>query len=351
MSEIGTVQIGDRIIGPGHPVFIIADIGLTNGGDLERTFNLIDIAKDLGVDAIKFQMIGPEYLLGDREITYTYPTLNDGPKTENMFEMFSSLSYSSAEWKKIANAVQDAGLEFICTSHYVGAVDILEECNVACHKICTWSVTHKRLIQKIGRTRKPMLMDLGASTEHSLLKLIDWFVSSGGDEIIPLHDFHTTVLSEMNFRNIKRLKQIFSSPVGFTSADEKTSQDFMAMGMDIDIIEKRLTLDKTIPENGHWKSMEPDEFHQWVKTIKELEIALGSSTIKPSQGDREISRWAFKSLFAIEDIKKGSIIDDHMIDGRRPGSGISVKNVDSVIGRLATNDIPKDTMLSWEMLS
>ena len=124
----------------------------------------------------------------------------------------------------------------------------------------------------------------------------------------------------------------------------------MAMGMDINVIEKRLTIDRTIPKNGHWKAMEPDEFHQWVKTIRNLETALGSSTIKPTQGDIETSKWAFKSLFSVEDIKKGNIIEDYMIDGRRPGSGISVKNIDSVVGRRATEDIPAESMLSWEML-
>ena len=351
MSEISTVKIGDRIIGPGHPVFIIADVGLTNGGDLERTFKLIDIAKELGVDAIKFQMIGPEYLLGDKEITYTYPTMNDGPQTENMFEMFSALNYSPSEWKEISERVTSVGLEFVCTSHYFGAVDILEECDVKCHKICSWSVTHKRLIQKLGTTGKPMFMDMGSSTESSLLELIGWHANSGGGEIIPLHDFHTTALDEMNFRNINRLKKIFSSPVGFTSPDEKIHQDFMAMGMEINVLEKRLTHDKTIPKNGHWKALEPDEFKQWMQTIKELEIALGSSTIKPSKNDISTSSWAFKSLFAIQDVKKGCVVEDQMIDGRRPGTGISAKYVDNIIGRRAQKDIKKGTMLSWEMFS
>jgi sialic acid synthase SpsE len=351
MDDIAPVKIGDRLIGPGQPVFIIADVGLTNGGDLKRTFMLIDIAKELGVDAIKFQIIGPDYLLGDREITYTYPTVNDGLKTENMYEMFSALNFSASEWNKISDAVKSAGLEFICTSHYLGAVDILEQCNVNCHKICSWSVTHKRLIQKIGKTGKPMFMDLGTSTQSSLLELIDWYVNSGGTEIIPLHDFHTNELSEMNFRNIKKLKQIFSSPVGYTAPDQSTHHDFMAMGMEINVLEKRLTHDRSIPKNGHWKSMEPDEFKQWIKTIKELEISMGSSRIQPSKSDIKTSNWAFNSLFAIKNIKNGCHINDQMVDGLRPGTGISAKKVDDIIGKRANCDIKSGTMITWEMLN
>ena len=350
MSEATTVRIGNRVVGDGHPLFVIADIGLTNGGDINRTFDLIEIAKSLGVDALKFQMIGPEFLLGDRKITYTYPTMNDGPQTENMFEMFSGLTYSPDEWTKIAKAVRFAGLEFICTSHYLGAVDVLEECQVDCHKICTWSVNHKRLIQKLGKTGKSLLMDMGVSSEHSLLELIDWFTNAGGATVVPLHDFHTTELSDMNIRSIEKLKEICAGPVGYTAPDEKTPLDYMAMGQGINIIEKRLTHDKTIPQNGHWKSLDPSEFKGWLATIKDLDLALGSKIIKPSPGDLETSKWAFKSLHALTDIKKGDMLTDKIVDGRRPGTGISVKLVDDVVGRVARVDISSGTMLDWRMV-
>ena len=84
----------------------MADLGLTNGGDLDRTFNLIDIAAKMNVDAVKFQMIDPDNLLGDISVEYTYPTLYDGPKTENMYEMFSKLNYTDEQWLKIANYVR-----------------------------------------------------------------------------------------------------------------------------------------------------------------------------------------------------------------------------------------------------
>ena len=96
------VKIGSKKIGKDQKIYIIGDVGLTNNGSLKDTFKLINILSNLGVDAIKFQMIGPEVLLGDKEIKYTYPTLKSGKKTENMFSMFSNLSFSSSEWKKIS---------------------------------------------------------------------------------------------------------------------------------------------------------------------------------------------------------------------------------------------------------
>lgn len=350
MVDIAPVSIGNRLIGPGQPVFIIADVGLTNGGDLKRALMLVDIAKELGVDAIKFQMIGPEYLLGDREITYTYPTVTNGNVTENMFEMFSALTFSPSEWKIISEAIKSVGLEFICTSHYLDAVDILEQLNVVCHKICSWSVTHKRLIQKIGKTGKPMFMDMGTSTQSSLLELFDWYSNSGGSEIIPLHDFHTSEVKEMNFRSIEHLKRLLATPVGYTSPGRSSHHEYMAMGLGVNVVEKRLTHDRTIPKNGHWKALEPNEFKDWIKIIKELELSLGSRTIKPTKGDIETSSWAFKSLFSIKDIPKGSVIKDDMVDGRRPGTGISAKKIDDIVGRRVNCNIQPSTMIKWEMI-
>lgn len=344
------VKIGDRLIGLGQPIFVMADVGLTNGGSLDRAFLLIDICRALGVDAIKFQMIGPEFLLGDKTIAYTYPTLNDGQKTENMFEMFSDLTFSPAQWKRIVAAARNAGLEFVCTSHYLGAVDVLEGCGVNCHKVCSWSVTHKRLIQKMGRTRKPMFMDMGTSTQAMLQELIHWHSNSGGRGTIPLHDFHTKELTEVNFRSIPHIKRNFGCPVGYTSPGRSSHHDFMAIGLGVSVLEKRLTHDRSIPKNGHAKALEPEEFREWLHTVRDLELSLGSSMIIPSQEDLKQSRKYFKSLFAIRDIKKGERITDEMVDGRRPGTGISAKNVDLIVGRWARADIKSGKMISWDMV-
>ena len=146
-SPMTTIELGSKKIGDGHPIYIMADVGLTNGGDIERAMKLIDIVSGFGVDAIKFQMIGPDTLLGDKSIEYTYPTLKDGSITENMHSMFSDLSYTDEQWFAIANYARQKGLEFICTSHFMGAVPLLEKIGVNIHKICTWSLSHKRLVE------------------------------------------------------------------------------------------------------------------------------------------------------------------------------------------------------------
>jgi N-acetylneuraminate synthase/N,N'-diacetyllegionaminate synthase len=340
------IKLGNKKVGDGQPIYIMADLGLTNGGDIQRTFSLIDQAAVMGVDAVKFQMIGPDTLLGDKSVEYTYPTLQDGPQTENMYEMFSKLNYAEAEWAEIAAYVRSKGLEFICTAHTLEAVPILEKLNVNIHKICTWSMTHKRLVQEIGRTGKPLMLDTGMFTTQSLAKTLDWHSEAGGQGAIILHDFHTTNCDQMNFRSIPYMKEHFGFPVGYTPQGRDNDMDYVSIGLGVNILEKRLTVDRSIPQNGHIKALEPNEFSDWIKRVKELERTLGYATVLPTDEDRTSSQTFFKSLYTNCDIKRGDVITDSMFSARRPGTGISPAEIDQFCGRKVSRDLTKETMLS-----
>jgi len=344
---LNPVAIGEKYIGDGYPIYIMADVGLTNGGDLQRSFDLIDIAHELGVDAIKFQMIGPETLLGDKSVEYTYPTLNDGLVTENMFEMFSKLSYTDEEWKKLVEYTRSKDIEFICTAHYMGAVPILEGLGVSIHKICTWSMTHKRLVQSIGSTGKPLMLDTGAFTTSSLTRTLDWHANAGGRGSIILHDFHTSDVDEMNFRSIPYMKNTYNCPVGYTPQGRDFDMDFMSVGLGVNILEKRLTTDRGIPENGHIKALDRTEFSDWIRRIKKLESALGSFSVTPTKADFEQSVRYFKSLYLKKDAHQGEMITNEHIEARRPGTGIPADTIDSVIGRRLLKEMKSGTMLAW----
>ncbi len=343
-----TVAVGNKVIGDGHPIYIMADVGLTNGGDLDRAMKLIDCVAELGVDAIKFQMIGPETLLGDKSVEYTYPTLKDGSITENMYEMFKGLSYTEEQWSTIANYARQKNLEFICTAHYLGAVPILERVGVNIHKICTWSVTHKRLVQEIGKTGKPLMLDTGASTAAELSELFAWHGAAGGRGVVILHDFHTAERDEMNFRAIPYMKRTYAAPVGYTPQGRDLDMDFMAIGLGASILEKRITLDRSIPKNGHIKALEPDEFKDWLGRVRQLEASLGMANVLPTKTDLEQTKRYFKSLYSKVDIRAGEVLSDEHLEARRPGTGISARLVDDVCGRRAARDIPKETILNWD---
>ena len=138
-----------------NPIFIIADLGLTCGGDIQRSLALIEQASKLGADAVKFQMIDSNELLGDKSVEYTYPTLDAGNITENMYDMFTKLEFSDSEWKIIKGHCDQFNIELIVTCHVESAVERIERLNLKVNKICTWSLSHYRMIAKLAKNNKP----------------------------------------------------------------------------------------------------------------------------------------------------------------------------------------------------
>lgn len=341
------VNIGKHEIGEGRPIFIMADLGLTNGGDLVRAKQLIAAAADIGVDAVKFQMIDAEKLLGDRTVEYTYPTLQDGPRTENMLEMFKGLEYSDAEWAEITATARGYGLDIIITSHYEGAVSRVNALDLSINKICTWSLSHRRMIEMLAENGKPLMFDTGTITQYELLKLEDVYRKAGGGPLIVLHDFHTVEEKDMNFRAFEVYRRL-GMVAGYTPQGRSDWLDYMSVGVGAKVLEKRLTLSRSTPANGHLKAHEPDEFKDWLANVRRCETALGRPVIEPTRSDRRDAKTYYKSAYLLRDVVAGVPIKQEDLEFKRPGSGISSFDVtERLIGLPYPRDFKAGELLEW----
>jgi sialic acid synthase SpsE len=307
-------------------VFIMADLGLTNGGDLNHALELIDVASELNVDAVKFQMIDSAELLGDKTIEYTYPTLSQGKKTENMYQMFLKLEFSDDDWLVIKNHCDKRDIGLVITSHVESAVERINKLNLPVNKICTWSLNHYKMIGNLAKNGKPLIIDTGTIDLNDLIDLKEFYTKSGGGEIIILYDFHTSELSEMNFNVIQNLKDR-GFIVGYTPQGLKDWLDYMAVGLGISVIEKRLTLSKNTPENGHWKAHEPDDFRIWMKNINECRQSLGASELTPTTLDNRDAKKYYKSAWLKSNVEKGSEIHEDLFVYKRPGTGVGSREI------------------------
>ena len=134
-----------------------------------------------------------------------------------------------------------------------------------------------------------------------------------------LHDFRSDLPNSMNFRNIPHLQATLGYPVGFTPQGRDAKFDHLAIGLGADFIEKRITVDRTIPENGHYKALDLDEWAAWLTDIRTLEAALGSAYPSPQLGDLHDARRFLKSLYVNTDLKVGDTIEEAHLCSRRPG--------------------------------
>ncbi len=319
-------MIASKGILESNELYLVADLGLTCSGDLVTSLKLIDVAARSGVHAVKFQMLVADELLGDKEVTYSYPTILEGQKTERMLDMFRKLEMTDDEWKEIKEKCDNLAIDLIVTCHVQSAVSRVNKLGLKYNKICTWSLDHYHMIKALANNGKPLIVDTGTIDFEELIDLKEFYRKAGGGDLIIFYDFHTDDVTEMNFSAIGELISK-GFKVGYTPQGRKDWLDYMAIGFGASILEKRLTLSREQPFNGHWKAHEPDEFKNWVTNVTECFKSKGSKMLLPTTNDLEMSKWAYKSARLAKSVKKGDLISEDSFVFQRPRIGISSKNI------------------------
>jgi len=344
-----TITINNRTIGAGVPCYLIAEVGTTCMGDIDKALRLIDAAKAAGIDAIKFQVIDPQQ---ESDPAATYLVVHNGQEQHvNMKEMFQKLIFSEDQWAQIVDASRKAGLDFFATVDYLEGVEMLDRLGVDFHKIGAWDATYKQLIEKIGKSGKAMFADLGPTTESQANDIVNWYMSAGGTAVLFMHDFHTTDDTQMNMRAVQKLNEMFPWPSGFSSPAHDDDLDVAALALGAAYLEKRLILDRSDFAFHAHESLEPQELKAWVEKIKHVERALGAPVIVPSERDQAGSLKYYRSVCTLRNIQAGELFTAENLGAKRPGTGLPSSNLESIWGKPAKAFIAADTLLSNEDLA
>jgi sialic acid synthase SpsE len=343
------VNLGNRVIGRDHPCFLIAEVGTTCLGDIDRALALVERAARAGVDAVKFQIIDPDQLSDD---SVTYPIRRQG-RTEwvSMREMFEQLSFSDDEWGRLAQAARAHDIEFFCTADHVRNVELLDRLGVPAHKVGAWDCTHRALIERMARSGKPIFVDLGPTTPAELAQIVSWHDAAGGGGLLFMHDFHTSDDSEMNLRAIRYLNDTLPWPAGFSSPARDDDLDMAALALGARHIEKRLILTRDDKAYHADESLEPDEFAKWVGRVRHVERALGVAAVRPTRVDREQSLLYYRSACTLRAIAEGETFTPENLGAKRPGTGIPVSRLPELWGRRASRSLPVNCLISEEHVS
>lgn len=343
MPKNETVKIGDRLIGPGQPCFLVVEVGTTCLGDLDNALKLVEAGAVAGVDAMKFQVIDTEQL-SDAKVEYQFSS-NGETHRANMKEMFSRLQFSFEEWAAIRDACHAKGMLFFATVDYLGGVDLLEELGVPAHKMGAWDVTYMPLVKRLAETGKPLFVDLGPATEQEVDELVAYFLKFGGKTVLFMHDFHTHDPAQMNMRTVDYLNAKYSWPAGFSSPGLSHDLDFVALGLNAFYLEKRLILSRSLKAFHADESLEPGELAEWVARVRRAEKAMGRKAIIPSDADRRMSKDYYRSIVAAKPIANGEEFTAANLACKRPGSGVATVHLADIIGRRATRDLKADELL------
>lgn len=344
------VQIGEKLIGPGEPVFVIAEVGVNHNGDVSMARSLIDVAVDAGADAIKFQTFQAERLVTADAPKAEYQ-LRTTLEEESQSDMLRRLELSAAAHRELKSYCNERGAIFLSTPFDEQAADFLDELQVPAFKISSGDLTNWPLLQHTARKGKPIILSTGMSTLDEVADAVAALHGAGCEDLILMHctSNYPTDPADVNLLAMETMRTRFDMPVGFSDHTEGIDIAIAAAAIGACAIEKHFTLDRQLPGPDHLASLEPAELRQMIKGIRRIQAALGDGIKVPTANELTTAAVARRSLIAAQDIPPGAIIERDMIVLKRPGTGLAPSMMDNVLGRRALRSIPSGSILSVDM--
>lgn len=345
------IHIAQHRIGPGNPVYIIAELSANHNQDLQRAVSLIDAAKEAGADAIKLQTYTPDTITirSDAEpFQIRGGTLWDGRTLHDLYgEAFTPWEWHAALQKKALSC----GMDFFSSPFDPSAIDFLEKLNVPAYKIASPELVDLPLIQKAAATGKPLIMSTGMATAEEVEEALASARAAGAQEIALLKctSAYPSPPQEMNLSMIPALAEKFGVPVGLSDHSMGIAVPIAAVALGACIIEKHLTLSRAVKGPDSEFSLEPQEFKAMVEAVRTVEQAIGIPEFRVGEKEK-VSRAFRRSLFVVEDVKTGDLFTAKNVRSIRPGHGLHTRHLREIMGQRAACDIERGTPLRWDLV-
>jgi N-acetylneuraminate synthase len=336
-TEFG-VDIGGRLISETAPAFIIAEIGNNHNGSLKLAKQLVDVAVDAGVDCVKFQMRNMEALYksgasrdesADLGVQYTV-------------DLLSKFQLSNDELLEVFDYSRSQGIIPLCTPWDAESIMILEEYGMPAYKIASADLTNHALLEQAAATGKTLICSTGMSVEREISSAVS-LLRSKGAEFVFLHcnSTYPTPFKDINLSYLERLKDLsLGQVVGYSGHERGIEVPIAAVAMGAKVIEKHLTLDRSMEGADHKVSLLPSELRDMVRMIRNVETSFGKSQNREiSQGEMINRESLAKSLVCCRNVSKGEVIRREDVEIKSPGQGLQPCYLDDLVGRVANRDV------------
>jgi len=308
-----SLQINQRIVGAGQPVYVIAEISANHNHEFEQAAKIVRAAKDAGADAVKLQTYTADTitLRSDQEcFVVKGGTLWDGKTLHNLY----GEAFMPWEWQpKLKVIANELGMDLFSSAFDETAVDFLESMGVPAHKVASFELVDIPLIQKMASTGKPLIMSTGMASLEEIDEAVAAARGAGATQIALLKctSAYPASPEEMNLRTIPYLAAHAGLPVGLSDHTMDVAVPVTAIALGACIIEKHLTLSRAVPGPDSAFSLEPSEFKAMVDAVRIAERSLGQARFGASEKE-EGSRLFRRSLFVVADMKCGETLPRKM---------------------------------------
>ena len=352
MNKEYNFKVGNKEIGPGNPVFIIAEISANHNQDFERAKKMVKIACQCGADAVKLQTYTPDTLtINSSNKWFLIKDSNPDWDGKTLYELYKK-AYMPWEWhselKKIA---EEYGVIIFSTAYDETSVNFLEKMNVPAYKIASFELNDIELIKKIAGTKKPVFISKGMASLEETETAVSILRANGVCGIALLHcvSSYPAKLEDMNLATISDIKERFNAVPGLSDHSLGISAAITSVGLGACVIEKHFTLHRTDGGLDSSFSLEPDELKELIKSVRQTEKVIGKvqyGLIKEEKPNI-IGR---RSLFAVENIKSGEVFTVKNVRSIRPGYGLAPKFLSEILGKKAVKDIERGTPFSRNLI-
>ncbi|MEP0844895.1 MAG: N-acetylneuraminate synthase family protein [Phycisphaerae bacterium] len=349
--QIAPIQIGPAVIGPGYPVYVIAEAGVNHDGDAMLARELIHAAAEAGADAVKFQVFSADRLVTRRAPAAAYQKA--AVRADSQYDMLARLELAWDDFAQLAEVAGREDLEFLATPFSVADLRFLLSMPVRALKLASPDIINTELLEAAAAGGVPVIASTGAADLDEIAFGVNYFRAHGGGPLALLHciSSYPAPEEEANLAAIAVLVERFRCVCGYSDHTESTRTGGYAVAAGACIVEKHLTLDRKRPGPDHGFSLEPRTFAEYVRDIRLAERLMGRGRIEVSACQREARLLARGSVVAARDIRAGEPITRAMLTVKRPGDGIAPAQIEQLIGRCPLRDITADTALTWDDLA
>ena len=330
-----------------NKVFIIAEAGVNHNGSLLVAKKLIKVASKIGADAIKFQTF-----ITEEEITKKAPLAKyqkSESKYSNQFDLVKKLELSQADHKNLKRFCKKNNLEYMSSAFDIKSLRFLKNINLKRFKIPSGEINNYPYLREIGSYGKEIILSTGMSKMSEIDQAINLIKKSGTNinkiKILHCHTDYPTKPKDVNLLAIKSLQKKYGNKIGYSDHTMGVEISIAAVALGSVIVEKHLTLDKRMKGPDHKSSIEPKEFELMVKSIRNLEKAMGDGKKLPTKNELKNLKIVRKSIVAKDNIKKGEVFSEKNITTKRPALGINPMNWKKTLGKKAKKNYYKDDFI------
>ena len=332
-----------------NKTIIIAEIGVNHNGNINIAKKLINVAKKSGADYVKFQTFKAENLVRVNTQATQYQSKNLRKKI-TQFNLLKKFELSESDHNKIIKYCNKKKISFISSPFDLESLNLLFHLKIFDIKIASGEINNYIFLKNLAKKAKKIFISSGMSTLNEVSQAIKILIKNGAKRknitILHCHTDYPTQLSDVNLFAMETMKKKFNINVGYSDHTTGSETAIAAVALGAKVIEKHITLNKNMRGPDHKASMEPKNFCNYVKLIRNTETLLGSYLKKPSRSELKNKKLVRKSIVAKKNIKKGEIFSEFNTICKRPEGGISPINWNNVMGKKSKRNFRTDDFIS-----